>query len=259
LTPKDVTVGSNKKVWWLGKCGHEWLTKIADRSKGRNCPYCASQKVLVGYNDLATKNPKLAKEWHPTKNGKLKPIDVLPNSNKKVWWLGKCGHEWEATISSRQGGRDCPYCAGQKVMVGFNDLQTLNSQLAKQWHPTKNGLLTPSDVMPNSNKKAWWLGECGHEWEAVVSSRNRGNGCPYCASQKLLVGFNDLATLNPELAKQWHPTKNGDKKPSDFTPGANKKAWWICEKGHEWEALISSRNKGHGCQECYRIKQKNKV
>ena len=30
-------------------------------------------KVFFGYNDLLTQNPELATEWHPTKNGELKP------------------------------------------------------------------------------------------------------------------------------------------------------------------------------------------
>ncbi len=259
LTPRNVTGGCDKKVWWMCEKGHEWEATISSRQGGRDCPYCAGQRIIVGFNDLQTLNPKLANQWHPTKNGLLTPSNVMPNSNKKAWWLGECGHEWEAVISSRNRGNGCPYCASQKLLVGFNDLATKNPVLASQWHPTKNGELTPKDVLPGSNKQIWWMCEKGHEWQNVVNVRNGGNGCPYCANQKVWVGYNDLATLNPELAKQWHPTKNGDKKPSDFTPGANKKAWWICEKGHEWEAFISSRKKGHGCQECYRLRQKNKV
>ena len=74
----------------------------------------------------------------------------------------------------------------------------------------------------------------------------------------ILKGYNDLETLNPKLALEWHPTKNGDCNPSDVMPGSNKKAWWICENGHEWEAMISSRNKGHGCAICYHSKRRNK-
>jgi hypothetical protein len=105
---------SNKKVWWLGKCGHEWEAIINNRSKGRGCPYCANKKVISGFNDLETQNPTLALEWHPTKNGSLTPKMVTANSGKKVWWLGKCGHEWETRVSHRSNGSGCPYCCGQK-------------------------------------------------------------------------------------------------------------------------------------------------
>ena len=133
---------------------------------------------------------------------------------------------------------------------------TINPKLASEWHPTKNKDLKPSDFMPGSNKIVWWICEKGHEWENSINVRNGGNNCPYCANQMVLIGYNDLATTNRKLALQWHPTKNGDKKPTDYTAGANKKAWWICDLGHEWEAYISSRSKGAGCQKCYRMRRK---
>lgn len=250
LSPYDVTVGSNKLVWWQCEKGHEWRTSICDRSRGGNCPICSGRQVLAGYNDLATKNPKLAEEWHPAKNGSMKASDVTLGSDKRVWWQCEKGHEWEAVISSRASGFGCPYCAGQKVIVGFNDLLTLNPTLAEEWHPTMNGDLKPSDFMSGTHKKAWWLGKCGHEWEASIGSRNAGRGCPYCASQKLLKGFNDLATLDPELAAQWHPTKNGDLKPDAILMGSNKKVWWQCGKGHEWEISVNTRKRGNGCPYC---------
>ena len=125
--------------------------------------------------------PELAREWHPTKNGGLTADSVTLGSNKKVWWLGKCGHEWEAVIYKRVNGRGCPYCSGKRVLKGFNDLGTKNPELAKEWHPTKNGDLTPYDVTSGSSKKVWWLGKCGHEWEASIVNRSRlESGCPFC-------------------------------------------------------------------------------
>ena len=256
LTPSDVTCGSDKKAWWKCSKGHEWDATIQSRNAGCGCPYCAGQKVLEGFNDLATVNPELASEWHPTLNGDLAPQNVVSGNNQKAWWMGKCGHEWEAAIQSRHSGVGCPYCAGKKLLVGFNDLATRNPALAAEWHPTKNGELTPKDVMPGTNKKVWWICKNGHEWENSISVRNSGNGCPFCTNQRVLPGYNDLATLNPKLALEWHPTKNGDLTPSDFVAGSNKKAWWICSKGHEWEAVISRRNKGAGCAACYNLRRK---
>lgn len=215
---------------------------------------------------LAEHNPELIVEWHPTKNGDLTPNDISYGSAKNVWWLGKCGHEWEQNPNHRSRGRGCPTCAQLSRGVSrsknwidkYGSLADNNPELAKQWHPTKNAPLTPNDVSVSNGNKAWWLCEKGHEWENSINTRNSGHKCPYCANQMLLVGFNNLATLNPTLALQWHPTKNGDSKPSDFIAGANKKAWWICEKGHEWEALICSRNKGAGCQECYNLRRGKK-
>ena len=180
-----VSYGSKKKVWWLGKCGHEWQASVDSRSRGNGCPICANQQLLVGFNDLATVSPNVAREWHPTKNGSLEPTMVSPKANKKVWWLGKCGHEWEALISSRTNGRGCPYCSNKAILPGFNDLETINPELASEWHPVKNGSLTASSVSPKSSKKVWWLGKYGHEWQATVNDRANGTGCPVCRRKKL--------------------------------------------------------------------------
>jgi len=181
LTPKDVTSGISKRVWWICKKGHEWKAVIANRNNGRGCPYCSNQKVNKE-NCLQTINPKLAKEWHPTKNGKLSPKDVTPNSGKKVWWECSKNHEYQARITDRNRGSGCSYCTGKKVNKD-NCLQTINPKLAKEWHPSKNGKLTPRNVFPNTNKKVWWMCKKGHEFESEIKNRNRGSGCPYCSER----------------------------------------------------------------------------
>jgi hypothetical protein len=247
LTPNHVTPGSNKRVWWVCSKGHEWEAMINMRNRGRGCPYCAGNKVSVE-TSLYTVNPRLASEWHPTKNGSLTPKDVSPGSTKKAWWFCKKGHEWEAQIRYRNRGTGCPYCAGR--IGSDNCLEAINPKLAKQWHPKKNGGLTPKDVTPNSDKKAWWICDRGHEWQATISNRNRARGCPYCAGRA--VGEdNCLETVNPSLAGEWHPVKNGRLTTRDVTPGSNKRVWWRCRKGHAWEAIINSRNQGFGrCPYC---------
>ena len=249
-TPKDVTINSHRKVWWLGPCGHEWQASIADRNNGRGCPYCAGKKVLKGYNDLQTINPILANEWNYEKNTGLTPEEVIPGSGQNVWWKCQRGHEWQATIGSRNAGRGCPYCSGRYTIKGENDLQTVNPTLAKEWNIEKNTGLTPMDVMPNSDKKVWWKCSNGHEWQATINSRNSGVGCPYCSGRYPIKGENDLQTLNPAIATEWHYEKNDGLIPADVMPNSDKKVWWKCRKGHEWQAVISSRTRGNGCPIC---------
>lgn len=213
------------------------------------------RKATETYN-LQIINPRLAQEWHPTKNDDLTPRDITPNSAKKVWWLCKKNkkHEWPATPNDRSTrGNGCPYCSG-KAVCDDNCLAKLNPKLAKEWHATKNGNLTPSNVTPNSNKKVWWI--CGnkHLWLSAIDKRNKGSGCPYC-SGKAVCDDNSLATLNPQLAKEWHPTKNGVLTPRDVTAGSSKKVWWFCKKNHRhdpWKATVSVRRKGAGCPTCRR-------
>jgi hypothetical protein len=118
-----------------------------------------------------------------------------------------------------------------------------NPELVKEWHPTQNASLTPADLTLGSNKKVWWICTQGHEWQARVTDRNyRKTGCPYCYC---------LYTINPNLAREWHPVENGRLTPRDVTPGSSKRVWWECDKGHAWEAYIHSRSRGYGrCPYC---------
>ena len=399
LTPNDISVNSDELVWWACGQGHEWQAPINSRNSGVGCPVCSGHKILIGVNDLATIRPDIALQWHPTKNGELTPNAVTVGNGNKVWWMCDKGHEWQSQINNRTAGCGCPICSGKKVLVGYNDLATVMPSLVKEWHPTKNGKLTPQDVVTGSNKKIWWKCTKGHEWETTISHRTlRGTGCPVCSgesktsfpeqaiyfylrqvttainrykldtrteidiylpehnigieydgiffhngeksserekkkedkltrhgitlfrvkesndysngtvSNKIIYAKpganyveltlviktlctcianetlnpfdiainitndktqiyeqyvqaekeNSLAVINPKLALEWHPTKNGHLMPDYVSSFSNKKVWWICEKGHEWEAIISSRNKGHGCPECAKERRKKK-
>ncbi|MBE6015652.1 MAG: hypothetical protein E7241_09885 [Lachnospiraceae bacterium] len=143
-------------------------------------------------SNLQADFPDIAKQWHPTKNGDITPDMISAKSKEKYWWLGECGHEWQTQVYVRTTNHGCPYCAGKKVLRGFNDLAFVNPEIAAEWHPNKNGDLKPTMVAPSSNKKVWWLGKCGHEWQTTIDRRKRGDGCPICAKE--------LQTSFPEQA-----------------------------------------------------------
>lgn len=390
LTPYDVTPGSNRRVWWLCKQGHEWEAQICQRTE--MCPYCSGQRVSPEHC-LEFINPLLASDWHPIKNGNLTPKEVPPNGSKKVWWLCKRGHEWEATINDRSSGRGCPLChsstselelllyaelkhiftvvqhrkkihgyecdvfipalklglevdtlywhkdkhmydaqknqqlntngislmnlrenglnkiSDRDIQFGYKEaplkvvqkvvrhilnlydcdpklkktikeyllrntlaneseyktlldrlpspvpelsLRALDADLSKEWHPTKNGNLTPDDITYNCGKKIWWLCKNGHEWRASPHGRHHRNtkgGCPYCAGRKPSTEH-CLLSKNPNLAKEWHPTLNIGLTPSDVTPNSSTKVWWRCSRGHVWQSTISNRSHGRGCPDC---------
>jgi hypothetical protein len=248
LKIENFSFGSHKKVWWLCEKNHEWPAEIKNRYDGNNCPYC-SENLPSKENNLLIKNPEIASQWHPTKNGNLKPENVCPSSGKKVWWLCEKGHEWPATINHRKNNRGCPICSNRIIIVE-NSLLIKNPKVANEWHPTKNGDLRPEMFAPNSSKKVWWLCSKNHEWPAQISKRNGGKNCPFCAGN-LPTKENNLLIKNPEVASQWHPTKNGNLKPENICPKSNKKVWWICDKGHEYEKVVSDRYIGQGCPICF--------
>lgn len=253
LTAEEVAYKSGYRAWWQCERGHEWNVTVDGRFRTKSrCPYCSGSRIIPGESDFATLNPTVAAEWHPTKNGSLLASQVAPTHQGKVWWLGACGHEWETTPEKRKLGRGCPYCAFQRLLKGFNDLATTHPEIAKTWHPTKNGDLTPDQVIGGNREKLWWQCEKGHEWEASINKRKIGRGCHYCTGQKTLAGYNDLNSLNSSVASEWHPTKNGDLTPDQVTSGANRKVWWLGACGHEWEAYIRERARAHktGCPKC---------
>ena len=117
---------------------------------------------------LATLYPEIAKMWDYSKNTPITPDMVFPSVHDKVWWKCEQGHEWQAAVYSRLNGNGCPYCSGQKILVGYNDLMTTNPKLAEEWHPTKNSPLTPNQVTAGSKKEVWWQCKIGHEWKSAV-------------------------------------------------------------------------------------------
>lgn len=249
LTPSTISFSSGKSVWWRCERGHEWQERVGNRSQfGYGCPYCSGKRPTKDHN-LAVLHPILIQEWHPDKNRERDPVNLLPQSNLKVWWMCKKGHEWEATICSRTRGTGCPYCAGKRVWEE-NSLSYKYPNVAHYWHPSKNGSLTPQNVAPHSSKAVWWMCDRGHEWKRKISYEIKSSACPYC-SGRLACKENSLACLFPELSKEWDTAKNGSLAPHDITAKSKRRVWWKCDKGHSWQMDIRTRCSGIGnCPYC---------
>ena len=225
---------------------------IVDSKRDRNL-ILENYLVSLEKNSFGEVYPEIARKWHPTLNGNLTPTMFSQSSNAKVWWKGDCGHEWENPIAVMIRGYGCPYCAGQRVLKGFNDLKTRYPEIAAQWHPTLNGKNSPEAFTWGSGHKAYWLCKtCGQTWKTAINNRTTNKrGCPYCAQKKAIPGINDLATLYPDLEKEWDYEKNGTLDPRNLLPHSNRSVWWKCSKcGHEYQSLINNRTKGIGCANC---------
>ena len=233
--PALVTAGMGRKLLWRCELGHEWTAVVKSRVGGNGCPYCSGRYPITGFNDLATTHPSLAAEI-----AEGDATTVSSGSDKKLLWRCEQGHEWNATVSSRVGGNGCPYCSGFYTAAGFNDLATTHPELAAQadgWDPTK--------VSAGSPKIMKWQCELSHTFTARIAHRSQGSNCTYCTGRKVLPGFNDLATTNPELAAQadgWDPRQ--------FSANTHSKKKWRCEEGHSWIATVKSRNEGNDCPTC---------
>ena len=249
LTPDDITFGSNKIVWWKGSCGHEWQTSVKARSNGEKCPICSGARAAAGINDLSTLKPGLASEW--SKKNEIKPTEVTVGSHKKVIWKCRLGHEWTASVKSRSiNGSGCPYCSHNKVLVGFNDLATVVPEVADEWSE-KNYPLQPDEVNAKSRKNVWWhCTKCGNEWKSVINARIKGTVCPVCAEREMLAGYNDLATTDKNLLREWDYELNRIQ-PTEVSRTSAKRVWWKCRHGHSWSMKINERTiLGKGCRIC---------
>ena len=190
-TLDDVSYGSGTERWFRCPLGHPpWLAKVCamtsrrTRDRTTGCPYCAHRMVLAGETDLATTHPVVARSWHPTKNGSLRPEDVLAGSHLEVWWLcSACGHSWRAQPNNRTfGGAGCPACASRTPSRGrtFADVVRIRRD---EWSAKNPG--RPRDYLPNSNQKIWRVcRSCGGEWEQRIQSWTAGfgHGCRRAAS-----------------------------------------------------------------------------
>ena len=311
--PNTLTLGSGRKVWWKCCKGHEWQAYIYDRNNGKGCPYCAGKKVLKGYNDLQTINPTLAKEWNYEKNGNLKPENFTVNSGQKIWWKCQKGHEWQATIHNRNKGNGCPYCNSErntsfpeyaivyylkKYEIDVFHLYREKGYELDIYIPSKKIAIEYDGYLWHKNKTKKDLEKnrmC--EIDGIKLYRMREGLLPlYDTSIDYVVQRNQedleiilkeilcniigtnvdvdierdaiaienlreftekessLLFYNPEIASEWNYEKNGNLKPEHFAANSNKKVWWKCNKGHEWQAAISTRNKGHRCPYCSGIK-----
>lgn len=253
LTPRQISYGSTQRVWWVCAKGHIWRAAVNARTANRtDCPYCAGRLPWLGETDLASQYPELVNEWHPTKNLPLMPEQVLPGSEKKVWWRCSQGHEWQAEVRSRVSGCGCPVCTNRIVVPGINDLASRFPDLAEEWDAAANGALKPQDVTFGTKRKVWWRCAKGHSWRVSVQSRTLdGTGCPVCAGRVIVPGENDMASQFPELACEWHPEKNGALRPSQVAPSSKRRVWWLCPMGHTYAAAVGARTgKGSGCPYC---------
>jgi hypothetical protein len=263
--PDEVSYGSHKPIWWTCPKGpdHVWCVAPHGRTaRKRGCPYCANRMVSVT-NSLATLAGDIAREWHPTRNGKLTPQTVMAKSHRMVWW--RCSknprHVWCARLSNRWWGRSgCPFCSGQRV-TSANALATQFPNLVREWDSERNESLTPRSVASSSHFRVWWrcARDPAHRWKSRIDDRTRHEaGCPVCAGKTPVPRgahkgrLNALADRFPELAREWDHTRNGNTTPKDVSFGSHFRAWWKCprDRAHQWQAAVCDRSRGTGCPSC---------
>lgn len=258
LDPFQFSSSSSESVWWkctLDSNHKSWKriiqTRTTDPSKG--CPACKKKQTNGRLPKLSDYSESLCNEWHPTLNKEMKPSDFTAGSRHRAWWLCYvCKHEWDAIIANRaRKNRGCPACGKLTPQKGSSILEQY-PELIKQWHLTKNNELKPEQFSYGSAQKIWWqcLDNQDHVWSETIVSRTKKNTneCKLCK-----IEANSLETNFPEIAAEWHPTANGELKPSEISQSSGQKVWWQCSINpeHEWDAQVRNRTTNQSkCREC---------
>ena len=267
LSPSDVTVGSNQKVWW--KCRqileHVWEMPIVSRTgQNQGCPFCANRRV-DSLNSLQSKSPVLASYFDVEKN-RISPSEVLATSHRSYWWRCPHGpdHTWRAsplTVSAKS--EPCPCCPPRMTQVSVtNSLRwwcSLNSERGKkvltEWDVAANSGLTPDEVIYTNQrtKVSWKCPEAfDHVWKTSVHERTMdGRDCPFC-NRRRPSSTNNLLDKYPEIAVLLHPTLNTNVDLSTVSPTSHVKLWWKCPNGddHVWQGTPNSMGGHPQCGFC---------
>ena len=245
----NVFSNSNDIIEWIcRKCHRNYKAKISNRAEDdKCCPYCSNRKLIKGINDLATTHPHLIKEWSSLNDRQL---SYLTNkSSYKAWWnCSVCSNTYQQVVSQKFTSKiSCPYCRKAKILKGFNDLPTTHPWLLKEWSTSNDRDF--SSLMCNSNYRAWWkCSECSREYRQTVKKKILMNisCCLYCQKNKVLKGFNDLATTHEYLLNEWDYLNNILlAKPTEIDEKSNKIVWWICKDNpnHRYKFKINKKIK----------------
>jgi len=249
LDPKIQSAGSAKKALWVCELGHEWSARILTIKYGAGCRICNNKELLTGFNDLKTKFPEIAKLFDEKLNG-IKTSEILQGNNNKFWI--KCenyNHSYISTIYHLREGKRCSYCAGRKVLKGFNDFPTTSPHLLEWWDYNKNDKL-PSEFSRGSHTKVWWIcPKNNHSFYKTLLEMNKNTACGYCSNNVILSGYNDMATLRPDFLEWWDYEKN-NLDPTKISAWSNKKIWAKCSLNHSWQTTGNKMSSGYRCPYC---------
>lgn len=222
---------------------------IDDYTKTVINPTCRTEADLKKFLGIEVRFvsdiPHLAAEY--SEKNEVPADRVLAGSNKRRWWkCKKCSYEWQTTVEHRAyENTSCPACAN-RVVTSANNLTVTHPYLAAEY--SQRNVLSASEVLASTNRKLWWrCGRCGYEWSTKGNHRVQGSGCPACAGQ-VPTSTNNLSVTHQELAREY--SERNVLPVDQVIAGTNKKLWWRCAKGHEWQATGNDRVRGRGCPIC---------
>jgi hypothetical protein len=269
LRPEHFLAKSAVKAWFKCENGQHdsRLSKIHGITLGYRCRQCTNERQRGTLKPVPPEqsilNLEIAKEWDYERNETLEPKHFSKVSHYKAHWICPLGHRYQREVRFRVKGSQCPVCRQENISNNLAKLEKEYPELLAQWHPQRNGDLTPVNVSASSTRQVWWkCDQCNHEFQTSIITRlslarkakefSRKLGCAACNNTLPSASeTHNLAHVFPDIAAEWHPHKNA-LLPTEFTPKSTKKVWWQCKTcNHEWESRIAARTgRGQGCPQC---------
>lgn len=246
VTPETVPAGSSQNYWWRCARGHPFEATPSNRYSNKTaCPVCMNRLIVVGVNDLGTTHPEIASELSPLYD----PTEVTAHSEKNFPFTCAAGHTYSRRVVDRVAGKGCMECTRRVLVRAGDSILHTHPNVADEWHPTRNKF-GPGHYTAGSRETVWWICAKGHPFEQRIERRTKGGySCGVCSKRQRVIGVNDIATTDPELATEWHSYKNWHR-PTDVT-AIDKLFWWKCSaNGHEYPQTVDHRRKSKGCPKC---------
>ena len=246
LSPQKYRPQSNKEVWWKCAKGHEWKAPIYRRTGGSGCRNCSNQSSKNEIRIYIELSSIFDDVRHRHKAGGIE-IDVfLPRYNLAIEYDGKYWHKDKADQDVKK--------AASLYDHGIKLLRVREAPLTKL---QSHDLIIPMGSLltkPTLDKIVLYIASKDTPAIEYLKSKEFVDEDKYLTYLDYFPSpfpENSLAVVNPSLAAEWHPFNNAPLTPDNFTAGSGHRAWWLCEKGHEWQSVIGSRNLGgHACPTC---------
>jgi hypothetical protein len=215
------------------------------------CGTCAGQSVQRGENDLSTTHPEIARQFDADLNRGVTAHDIVASSKHVYYWLCRKGHSFEATVASRTyRGTSCAVCLNRVIIPGVNDIQTTHPEVVATWHPTWLSICPPTTVTAGSDQIVLWRCENNHEYSMRIWDRVNGKPCFECTKLRVQGSNANLTITHPGVAAEWHPERNRDRVPDQYTHESRDRVAWLCSFDHAYYQRIHLRAKGYGCSLC---------
>jgi superfamily II DNA or RNA helicase len=169
---------------------------------------------------------------------------VAAHSYRPAAWRCVNGHAFARSPRAMQKDASCPTCS--KGANTHTNLGKLRPGLASQWDAEKNPGIAFATLDATHANPVWWRCTNGHSFQRPPVRMLADDACPTCALEKT-----SLAALAPNVAAEWHATKNAIA-PTEIPADHVMSAWWTCPNGHEYQSTVRARTQGNRrCPTCY--------